>query len=147
MLPGSRRPRTREPMAKSQAPERTGSSRGGQVGRIVRPVAVHEHDEARLGGHRAGEAGAAVAPACVDHLGAGLARQFAGGVGAAAVGDDHRVHAALPQFGDHRADGLRLVQRGDDDGDVLHHRLPAVAACSRSCTPSRSSMAVSSRRV
>jgi hypothetical protein len=97
--------------------------------RVVRPVAVHEDEDVVAGRARAlgpGQAGAAVAAPGRDHLGAGVPRALGRAVGAAAVGHDHPAHEVARDRAHHLADGVLLVQHGDDDDD---HTLLAAAGC------------------
>lgn len=151
MLPGSRLPRARADDEIIAA----GSDRLEELGdppRIVRAVAVHEHqDICVVRGHCRRQARAAITASGVDHLGARLSRPHRGGIAAAAIGDDDAVNRGTWDFAHHGPDRPRFVQRRyDGDRAILRRPVPRIAVARklhRSQAPAQTAMGTSGRRL
>ncbi len=112
--------------------EMVGADRLDQRGdrrRIIGTVAIHEHQDI-VGSRepRRREAGAAIAAADIDHLGARFARTRRGAVSAAAVGHDDPIDRRAGKRAHHRTDRLLLIERRYDDDDLRHRYVPSNSA-------------------
>ena len=132
MLPASRSPRAREPMTKSNAPARIGSTSAAMLPGSSAP-SPSMNTMMSPGGRRLrrGEAGAAIARAGIDHVGTGGARARLGLVTAAAVGHDHPAHQVARNGPHHVADRGFLVQRRDRHDHAAIDWLRSVACPTR----------------
>src|SRR5206468_4304209 len=104
------------PICPRRAPR--GAEHGGEIRRVVLPIAVERDDDRGAAAPRGGDARPdrlplAEAPRMAEDLGAGRARGRRASVVRAVVHDEHgRVR---PRRGDDFADRLRLVEHRDDD--------------------------------
>src|SRR5206468_6618461 len=104
------------PICPRRAPR--GAEHGGEIRRVVLPIAVERDDDRGAAAPRGGDARPdrlplAEAPRMAENLGAGRARGRRASVVRAVVHDEHgRVR---PRRGDDFADRLRLVEHRDDD--------------------------------
>ena len=94
----------------------------GQAGDEVGAVAIHVDEDVGggVGGEGAGEAGGAVATGRLEDAGSGGAGDLGGAIGGAVVDDEALAEEGPGHFADDLANGLGLVEGGDDDGDLRH---------------------------